>query len=130
MVARRPRVEVATCWSRVRRPGSAGDGDEHRLESGLLVAEVLQAGGQLAGERAQGSGREVEAEEFDGDPGDREIGVTGAGVDLVETVAPTARHPASRPNRPAAPTSPPEQFWCVYAGGGSGNKWLRSRAYG
>ena len=73
------------------KPGSAtgigGDGDEHRFEAGLLVAEVLQTSGQFAGERAQRGRGEVEAQEFDlADPADGNFGVADAGVELVEAV--------------------------------------------
>jgi hypothetical protein len=42
--------------------------------------------GQLTGERAQGGRGEVEAQEFDGDPGDGDFGLTDSGVELVEAV--------------------------------------------
>jgi hypothetical protein len=66
--------------------GISGDGDEHRFQSGLLVAQLLQPGGQLAGECMEGGRGEVEAEEFDGDPPDGDFGVTDASVELVEAV--------------------------------------------
>jgi hypothetical protein len=58
------------------RPASriGGQGDEHRLESGLLVAKLLQTVRQLARERRESPWGDVEAEELHRHPADRHFG--------------------------------------------------------